>query len=249
MTQRPQTYGVCGVQIAAVTPDGAVQAVLDAVRGELATQVHLCNAYTLSLAAEDPELSEALQRSDLNLPDGAPVAWLGRRKGTEGPVRGPTLMAAVVRAGEPQALRHYLYGAAPTVAARLKDELVRMAPRCQVVGFESPDYGALTDTDVLDLAARLEATDAQIVWIGLGTPKQDHLVPRLAAHTRCTIVPVGAAFDFLTGNIPQAPMWLHGTGLEWAYRLWREPRRLWRRYMLGNPKFIWHAVSQHVRRQ
>jgi N-acetylglucosaminyldiphosphoundecaprenol N-acetyl-beta-D-mannosaminyltransferase len=183
-------------------------------------------------------LREALLRADLNLADGTPVAWLGRRHGTDGPVRGPSLVGDVVDAGRSRNLRHFYFGAAPGVAQQMAAQLETHYPGALTAGVESPPFGPLGDSDVKEVADRIRESGANIVWIGLGTPRQDHLVPRLAAHLDMPVIPVGAAFDFWAGNVAEAPAWLHGTGLEWLHRLAAEPKRLWRRYLLGNPRFV-----------
>lgn len=236
------TYQVCGVEISALTPPQTTDLIVQHAVAGRSLEVHLCNAYTLSLVDSDPVLRNALTSADLNLPDGTPVAWLGRRRGTHGPVRGPQLVGDVHRAGVHAGVRHYLYGAGPGVAAAMAEQLKQHAPGVEIVGVESPPFGDISAEQLAGLAARIEETGANIVWVGLGTPRQDYLVPRLAAHVNAVLVPVGAAFDFWAGTVKQAPKFLHGSGLEWLYRLAVEPRRLWRRYLVGNPRFVVSAL-------
>jgi N-acetylglucosaminyldiphosphoundecaprenol N-acetyl-beta-D-mannosaminyltransferase len=187
-------------------------------------------------------LAAALNMADLNLPDGSSVAWLGRNSGTTGPVRGPALVVDVMLAGiaEPgsRGVRHYLYGGAEGVATAMAAELLRRDPRIHFVGLETPPYRSLTENELVALADRINRSSADIVWIGLGTPRQDHLIPALAPLVSATLVPIGAAFDFLSGRVPEAPAFLHGSGFEWLYRLLREPRRLWRRYLVDGARFV-----------
>lgn len=238
-------YTVCGVQINALTPLEAAHFLIGAGKGRVPTQVHLCNAYTLSLVASDAVLRAALECSDLNLPDGTPVAWLGRGVGTSGPVRGPDLVADVVSLGRSHGLSHYFFGSAPGVAEKMADQLQGLFPGAKVVGTESPPFAPLSDADLEDAAARIANSGANILWLGIGTPRQDYLVPRLGERLSMPVVPVGAAFDFWAGQVPQAPTWMHGKGVEWLHRLASEPRRLWRRYLIGNPRFVInHLVSR-----
>lgn len=231
-------YDLCGVPIAALPPTAAAEIIVQAALGGNAFEVHLCNAYTLSRLPQDHTLQSALLSADLNLPDGAPVAWFGRRHGTAGPVRGSALVVDVARLGIESGLRHYFYGGANGVGLDLASKIEKATPGLKAVGIEIPPYHDLNDDELLALSQRIGASQAQIVWIGLGTPRQDYLVPRLAKLLDVAIVPVGAAFDFLAGRVKEAPAILHGTGLEWLYRLHAEPRRLWRRYLLGNPRFL-----------
>ena len=231
------TYPVCGVPIAALDASrAAAQIVESAVAGE-SLQVHLCNAYTLSLVDRDARMRAALHAGDLNLADGAPGAWLGRANGAAGPVRGAVLVGEVWRQGGAQ-LRHYLYGGKDGVAGEMADALRAISPDAVVAGTETPPFRMLTDADLDALVERVRASGANILWIGLGTPRQDYLVHRLSESLSMPIVPVGAAFDFWSGAVKEAPKLLHGSGFEWMHRLAIEPRRLWRRYLLGNPRFV-----------
>jgi N-acetylglucosaminyldiphosphoundecaprenol N-acetyl-beta-D-mannosaminyltransferase len=235
-----QTYPVCSVPIAvADTLTAAGRIVTDAVAGT-SLQVHLCNAYTLSLVDRDPQLRSALLEADLNLADGTPVAWLGRQNGMTGPVRGARLVGEVARLGK-GLVHHYFYGGKEGVADRMAEELRRVVPSISVVGTETPPFRPLTDEDVDGLVERVRESGANLLWIGLGTPRQDYLVRRLADELAMPIVPVGAAFDFWSGEVSEAPAILHGSGLEWLHRLASEPRRLWHRYLVGNPRFLFAA--------
>jgi len=234
------TYAVCSVPIAAIdAPGAAARIVADAV-AHLSCEVHLCNAYTLSLVDGDEQMRSALLAADLNLADGTPVAVLGRRHGLPGPVRGTELVGEVARQGGAD-VRHYLYGGNEGVADLMAAALVRAVPEASVVGTECPPFRPLTDADLAGLVDRVRESGADVLWIGLGTPRQDYLVHLLAPQLSIPVVPVGAAFDFWSGTIREAPRFLRGTGLEWVYRLAREPRRLWRRYLLGNPRFLLSA--------
>jgi N-acetylglucosaminyldiphosphoundecaprenol N-acetyl-beta-D-mannosaminyltransferase len=158
------------------------------------------------------------------------------------------LVGDVARGGVAAGLTHYLYGGAPGVAEEMRDRLLHEVPGMKIVGVECPPYRTLDDDEVAQLGKRVRASGADIVWVGLGTPRQDYLVPRLAHEVQTTLVPVGAAFDFWSGRVSEAPRVLHGTGLEWLYRLVKEPRRLWRRYFLGNPRFVVSAVRHALGR-
>lgn len=244
MTALVEPWGAfrcCGVRVDALTLDDAVQA-LRAFAGERpGGAVHLCNAYSLALALDDPELTLAINRGDLNLPDGTPLAWVGRRVGFASMRRrvyGPELMLATIRAGRDQGLRHYLYGSTPEVASALARRLEALAPGVELAGVESPPFRPLTGEEEARLVERVGAAGADLMWVGLGTPRQDLFVDRFSGRLDCTLVAVGAAFDFLSGTKRQAPVWLQDHGLEWAFRLATEPRRLWRRYLVGNLRFL-----------
>ena len=245
------TFRVLDVKLAAIHPDAACERILAFARERRSRQVHLCNSYTLTLARRDDELARALHCADLNLPDGAPIAWLGRKAGTGGPVRGPGLVADVFAAGVARdgrpGVRHYLYGGAPGVADKMAAELRTRHPQVEIVGVETPPYRPLTRTEIDAIAERITESHADLVWIGLGTPRQDYLVASLSALVTATLVPVGAAFDFISGRVAEAPAFLHGSGFEWLYRLSREPRRLWRRYLIDGARFGHQLMRSRLR--
>ena len=224
---------------------GALASLAGAAEAGVRQGVHLCNAYTLSLAARDPAFRTSLQHPDaINLPDGTPVSWYSRlstRRKSRGPVRGPSLMkAALARPG----LRHFLLGGSPQVLDDLRRAIARDFPQADVVGFHSPAFRDATDEDLEEFSDRIRASGAQVVWVGLGTPRQDVTIARLLPRTEAVLVGVGAAFDFLSGHKSEAPAVMHGTGLEWLHRLATEPRRMWRRYLIGNTVFVVHAARQ-----
>jgi N-acetylglucosaminyldiphosphoundecaprenol N-acetyl-beta-D-mannosaminyltransferase len=224
--------------------DDAVALVTRAARAGASLPVHLCNAFTLSLAARDASYARALGGGSLNLVDGTPVTWYFRLRhggAARGPVRGATLMRRVL--DEP-GIRHYLYGGTEEVLAHLRAAIGLQHPVAEVVGAESPPFRETSDEDVDHLVEALSRTGANVVWIGLGTPKQDILIDRLTRTHDCVALGVGAAFDFLSGQKREAPDFLHGTGLEWTHRLISEPGRLWRRYLWGNAGFLGLAARE-----
>ena len=213
--------------------------------------VHLCNAYTIALADKDPELRSLLRRATLNLPDGTSVVWANRvlhRHASVPDVRvyGPDLFLDVVALGRAAGLRHFLVGSTPDVLERLARELGRRFPGATIVGTSSPPFRDLTGSETAEQTRLLRSSGAQVVWLGLGTPKQDWEAARLAAAVPAVFCAVGAAFDFVAGTKKQAPAWMQQRGLEWSYRLATEPRRLWRRYLFGNARFL-TAVTRDAR--
>lgn len=239
---------VCGVPIVALGPSAACDLVCR-LRAGTHVAVHLCNAYTLSLGLRDGEFRDLLRRGELNLADGQPVARLLRHRGADAVdnrVYGPDLLLDVASKGVDSGLRHYLYGGAPGVAEKLAAALRKHAPAIRIVGVETPPYRDLTERELHELGARVSAAGADVVWVGLGTPRQDVFIDRARETISAPCVGVGAAFDFLTGLKPQAPTWMQQAGLEWLFRLATEPRRLWRRYLIGNSVFVWGAAREQL---
>lgn len=233
------------VPIVACRPREAADEVIRLATSDLTDgiDVHLCNAYTIALADEDQELRDILGRSGLNFPDGKSVVWANRLRyrGRGLPsdrVYGPDLMMDVIDTGRQHGLRHYLLGSTDLVLRDLKSVLLGRFPGVEIVGSESPPFRPLSVSERREQSRRISRSRAEVVWVGLGTPKQDLEVARLARDVTAVHVAVGAAFDFVSGQKRQAPSWLGRAGLEWAFRLGQEPHRLWRRYVLGNVRFL-----------
>jgi N-acetylglucosaminyldiphosphoundecaprenol N-acetyl-beta-D-mannosaminyltransferase len=236
-----QAFRCCDVRVDAIGLDQAVDRVRTLTAAGAGRAVHLCNAYTMSVALGDPSFTAVLNRGDLNLPDGTPLVWLGRRAGfphMRQRVYGPDLMLAVLQAGRSWGLRHYLYGSTPVVLQGLQARLNELAPGIQLVGAESPPFRSLSDREEAELIDRVSVARPDVIWVGLGTPRQDVFVDRFRDRLGATLIAVGAAFDFHAGAKRQAPRWMQDRGLEWAFRLATEPRRLWRRYLVGNARFL-----------
>jgi len=213
--------------------------------------VHLCNAYTLALADRDPELHGILRAASLNLPDGQSVVWANQllHRGTVLPttrVYGPDLLLDVFALGRQPGLRHYLLGSTPHVLDALQRELRRRFPNALITGTYSPPFRPLTAQEFRTQQEDIRSAEADIIWVGLGTPKQDRWAAELCTELPVVAVAVGAAFDFIAGTKPQAPLWMRRSGLEWAFRLGCEPRRLWRRYLFGNARFVRGVARQAI---
>jgi N-acetylglucosaminyldiphosphoundecaprenol N-acetyl-beta-D-mannosaminyltransferase len=250
----PQTLRCANVPVLACSPPEAARLVvrLATSRPDRGLDIHLCNAYTVALAHQDPALRTALNQAAANLPDGKSVVWANRwlhrthRPPTER-VYGPDLFCNVFALGEQIGLRHYLIGGTPEALTGLQEQLRDRFPRARIVGAESPPFRDLSPDERHAQLARIRASEAQIVWLGLGTPKQDHEAAWLVSQVPVVVVAVGAAFDFVSGRKRQAPAWMQEKGLEWMFRLCSEPRRLWRRYLFGNARFLRCVAAQAFR--
>jgi N-acetylglucosaminyldiphosphoundecaprenol N-acetyl-beta-D-mannosaminyltransferase len=209
--------------------------------------VSTCPAYTVMLGHERSDVRAALNGATWATADGVPVAWAQRLLGGRGAQRvyGPDLMLALCARSAARGYRQFLLGGEPGVAADLATRLEARFPGLQTAGVLCPPFRALTPSEEEDIIAGLNAARADVVWVGLGSPKQDLWMARYRARlTAPLLIGVGAAFDFLTERKPQAPQALRAAGLEWLFRLLSEPRRLWRRYVIYNPKFVWGLARQ-----
>jgi N-acetylglucosaminyldiphosphoundecaprenol N-acetyl-beta-D-mannosaminyltransferase len=235
-----RSFTCSGVRIDGLGTEEAADQLLALGLRDLGAHVHLCNAYTLALAQSDDSYRRLLNDASLNLPDGTPVAWVGRALGIDvaGPTRGADVMLATMERGIPFGVKHYLYGATQETIDALVVNLTARFPGIEIVGAEAPPFRALSPIEHAAAVRRLRLSGAHLVWVGLGTPKQDLFAAEFSQLVDAAFVPVGAAFDFLAGHKREAPRWMHGSGLEWIFRLMTEPRRLFRRYLWGNLRFL-----------
>jgi N-acetylglucosaminyldiphosphoundecaprenol N-acetyl-beta-D-mannosaminyltransferase len=192
-------------------------------------------------------LREIHNRAGLVTPDGMPMVWLlwwhGHRQADR--VCGAELMGAVFDEGEKRGWRHYLYGAKPETLSLLEARLKQRVPDAKIVGRLSPPFRELTPEESAQIVDDINASGADIVWVGLSTPKQERWMSAHRSKLKASaLIGVGAAFDFHAGTVRQAPRFIQRSGFEWLYRLAAEPRRLWRRYSTGVPVFLWRVLLQ-----
>ena len=209
--------------------------------------VHFCNAYNVALARSDRSYANLLANADVVFSDGVPITWVGRRAYADDAdawerVYGPDVMRGVLDTSTSDGPRHYLLGGSPETLEVLQQQIAVDHPQARIVGAESPPFRPMSYDELRERDARIRDAGATMVWVGLGTPKQDAEVQRLASSIPVVAMAVGAAFDFLAGTKPQAPVWMQRSGTEWAFRLASEPRRLGRRYVWGNSVFLAEAV-------
>jgi len=247
-TPLPPRFRVLRSHISALSLEQAVTIMQGWIEQHERHYINLCTADTVLQAYDNPELARILDESGLAAPDGMPLVWLGRRQSrTTGRVYGPDLMLQMCGAGLQRKTRHFFYGATPDVLEDLKANLERKNPGLVVAGTLAPPFRPLTATEETETARMINAARPDIVWVGLGTPKQDFWVAHFRTLLEAPVmVAVGAAFNFHAGHIPQAPRWMMRCGLEWFFRLIVEPRRLWRRYLLGNPRFALLVMRQKI---
>lgn len=243
----PPRFNVLGVGVHALTLEAACERILAACRVGPARLVCCCDVNSVCSAQRDARHREVLNRSFLTTPDGMPLVWLGQRSSAEPVARvyGPDLVRVLAEATATSGHRHYFCGAGPGTASLLATALSNRFPGLRVAGTESPPFGEFTP-EILDaIAARIRAAEADLIWIGLSTPRQEALMAALQPRLKKGVmVGVGAAFDLLSGRIRQAPPWVRRSGFEWLWRLVREPRRLGPRYLRNGPLFLSLLSSQ-----
>jgi len=241
-----ESQWIGSVEFISSTPQEACDHVIAIALRPEGKHVHLANAYTVALADQSHHYRATMAAPALNFPDGKPIGWFSRLRRHSprlNQVRGPQLFLDVFDQGRFHGIKHFLLGSTPEVLSALERELTTKFPGVEIVGLESPPFRALTASEHEEQDALIMASGAHIVWVGLGTPKQDVEAHRIADRLPVVAVAIGAAFDFAAGTLKSAPEWMTKSGLEWVFRFSREPRRLWRRYVFGNARFIKAALT------
>ena len=220
-------------------------------RGARAHLVTFVNAHMIVEAQLRPEFRASLQAMDLNCPDGAPVFWLARRENgvRVDKIAGPEFMPRFCEQSVALGHRHFLYGGPEGVAAEACHELQRLYPGIQIAGHYCPPFRPLTDEEKFEVGARINESGADVVWVCLGCPKQEQWMAEMRNHLQAkAVLAVGQAFDILAGRTQRAPAFLSRWGGEWAYRLVKEPRRLWKRYLVTNLLFTLFVLRDQMDR-
>ena len=236
-------YNVLGVGVSTLTLHETRDVILGLQGERRRGYICLGTAHGLTEACHDPRLRRIYNEALLTTPDGMPLVWLGP-PGVER-VYGPDLMLAVCDAGRAGGLRHYLYGGVPGVADELRQKLENRFPGLNVVGSFTPPFRELNEFEVETLRRDVARTRPDVIWVGLSSPKQEKFMARYGRELDAAVlIGVGAAFDFHSGRVRQAPRWIQRSGFEWLFRLGTEPRRLGLRYLKTNPLFALRVLAQ-----
>jgi N-acetylglucosaminyldiphosphoundecaprenol N-acetyl-beta-D-mannosaminyltransferase len=240
---------VLGVPIDALSWEDALNRLLAWAHSHDSRYVCICNVHVVVTASRDAAYRNVIQGSDMATPDGAPVAWMLRRQGFAQQTRisGPDLMQALCEHCAVGGVPVYFYGSTEATLAALELRLQTRFPELNIGGLESPPFRALTPEEDAQAIARINASGAGIVFVGLGCPKQEHWMAEHRGKIHAVMIGVGAAFDFHAGTVQRAPAWMREHGLEWLHRLLSEPRRLWKRYLVTNTLFMLGALRQLLR--
>ncbi len=249
MTRSPQRVNILGVNVSAIN----MQDALDVIGGWVSNREHhyvtITGVHGVMESQRDPAIREMHNQAGLVTPDGMPLVWVSHRRGFPdvGRVYGPDLMLELCKASGESGYRHYFYGGGDGVANLLAERLHERFPQLEIVGTYTPPFRALTTEEDEDIVRRINNSQADIVWVGLSTPKQEKwMSSHLGRLDAAAMIGVGAAFDFHAGLKRQAPRWMQKRGLEWFFRLVSEPRRLGKRYLINNPSFIVLIMLQEL---
>ncbi|TDO43338.1 N-acetylglucosaminyldiphosphoundecaprenol N-acetyl-beta-D-mannosaminyltransferase [Kribbella sp. VKM Ac-2527] len=231
---------VLGIHVSVTDMDDTVETFDRWIAGGDRQLVCVSDMNALLQARADERLTELYNTSGMTLPDGMPLVWAGRKAGFDRMARvcGPDLLERVMAEAAERGWSQYFYGGADGVAEQLRETFVARHPELEVAGVHCPPYRELSAQEDAEIVDRINEAKPDIVWVGLGAPKQERWMAEHRERLDAAIlIGVGAAFDFHTGRVDRAPLWMQRSGLEWSYRLAKEPRRLWRRYVLGIPRF------------
>jgi N-acetylglucosaminyldiphosphoundecaprenol N-acetyl-beta-D-mannosaminyltransferase len=242
-----RSFHILGVRVDAVQIPNVIRQMEDWIaNGRACHPIVFAGLHTISETNRDSRFKTIVNSADLVVADGMPVVWLGRFHGhsMRRRVYGPEAMETFCRETRSR-YRHFFYGGAPGVAAMLAENL-REKFNIVVAGTCSPPFRELTEDEDRALVDRLNEASPDVLWVGLGTPKQERWMQEHRTRLRVPVLlGVGAAFDFNSGIVRQAPVWMRESGLEWFFRLLTEPRRLWKRYLIAIPRAIW-SISLEV---
>ena len=247
MSHGPGTIEILRVPIACMTPEQGLERLERLHDREEPAFIAHTNAHTVNLAYEDPEFLGVLRRADLVLNDGKGVMIAARILGAKFPhdMNGNFFTPLVLKRCAERGWPVFFLGAGPGVAEKAAMVLEQRLPGLKVAGTRA---GFFANDD--EAIAAVTGSGAEVLLVGMGNPRQEEWIDRCLAHTGARVgIGVGAFFDFITGEVPRAPQWMNRWGLEWVHRLAQEPRRMWRRYILGNPKFLWRTLRQRLGRR
>jgi N-acetylglucosaminyldiphosphoundecaprenol N-acetyl-beta-D-mannosaminyltransferase len=241
-----ETASVLGAPIDAISWEGALQRIGMWAQTRESRYVCICNAHSVVTASQDPKLAEALRAADMATPDGAPVAWMLRRLGypSQQRINGPDLMLRYCDYGAARGQSIFLMGSRAETLSALQLRLAGQFPALRIAGSASPPFRPLTPDEDTELVEQINRSGASVVFVGLGCPKQEQWMHANRGRVRGVMIGVGAAFDFHAGTIQRAPTLMRDNGLEWLHRLFMEPRRLWKRYLVTNSAFALGAARQ-----
>lgn len=240
------TRKVVGASIDLTDWAGAIKRIHGWASAHESRYVCICNVHSVITAQLDGAFAQVIEQADMATPDGAPIAWMLRRLGAreQRRINGPDLMLRYCKHAATSGESIFLYGSTDETLDTLQRRLLARHPTLQIVGAYSPPFRPLTDVETADVVQRINASGAGTVWVSLGCPKQEFWMASMRGRIQAVMIGVGAAFDYHAGTIVRAPKWMQRSGLEWLHRLFSEPRRLWRRYLFTNSRFIVAAIKQ-----
>lgn len=234
---------ILGVGIAAIDMRWLISFTRDNLKSLSGDYICVSNVHTTVMSFEDPAYCAVQNGGIMAIPDGGPLSSVGRKRGFGNMARttGPSYLEEVLKISAENGWSHYFYGSTEETLEKLRDTLHEKYPDVSVAGMYSPPFRPLTEEEDEAIVAQINTSGADFVWVGLGAPKQENWMAAHQGRVHGLMVGVGAAFDYMAGNIHRAPKWMQNCNLEWLYRLLQDPKRLFKRYLVTNTKFIWNV--------
>lgn len=242
-------FCILGVKISAIDMNDACSLIEDALLRREKIYICVCPVSTIMECKKNNQVLTSVNSADLATPDGMPTVWIGKIQGYKNirRVYGPELMQKICGISGKNGYRNYLYGSSPDVLGKLKEKLNKKYPGLIISGIFSPPFRQLSKDEDDKVVEDINSSNSDIVWVGLGSPKQDLWMHEHRNRINAPVlIGVGAAFDFIAGTKPQAPRWMRNSGFEWLFRLITEPKRLWRRYLINYPLFVYYVLVELV---
>ncbi len=239
-------YRVVSLDVDQVTHDSALRRVVDLAKAGRGSYVCFGTVHMVMESHDSPEFAARVNAANLIVPDGMPAVWMQRLQKAVEPerVRANDLMMMLLAAAEEEGLKVGFYGGRQEVIEAILERAGTEHPELEITYAYSPPFRPLTSEEDVQIVEEINETGTQILFMGLGCPKQENWMAEHRDRVNCVMLGVGASFDFYAGNVRESPEWLGRLGLEWLYRLTQEPKRLWRRYLILNPRFMWQAGRQ-----
>lgn len=235
---------ILGVNIAAINMEWLCSYVSKNIADLSGDYICVSNVHTTVTASENSNYMKVQNGSIMAIPDGGPLAYVGRKRGFTNMERttGPNFMEEILKISIKKGFSHFFYGSSKETLKKLREKLEETYSGINIKGMYSPPFRRLTEQEDADIVKMINEADADFVWVGLGAPKQEFWMAKHQGQIKGLMVGVGAAFDYHAGNIERAPEWMQKSNLEWVYRLIQDPKRLFKRYLHTNPKFIWNVI-------
>lgn len=246
-----QSKYIVGMKVNQTSYEHTVNVVLDWAVKKQSSYICIANVHMVMEGKQSFNFQKIVNNADLVTPDGMPLVWMMRLLGERQQmrVRGPSLLPLICQEAAKKGVKVGFYGSTDEVLGELIERLLALYPTLQVAFSYSPPFRALSEVEDAQIVNDINSSGAQILFVGLGCPKQEVW---MAQHREKIVMPmlgVGAAFDICSGIKSESPLWLQRVGLEWVYRFMLEPRRLWRRYLIYNPLFMWFAFKQLLNKE
>lgn len=242
-------FDVLGVKISSTNLEHTSQTIEDWIQNKRKNYICIAPVSTVISCQEDEKYRSIINNAGMTTPDGMPLVWLGRAGGNRKIQRtyGPDLLLYFCNRSQQKRFRHYFYGGSKETMDALLINLKKKFPNLNIVGHYAPPLRGVQELESKEVLQQMNDAHPDVLWIGLGSPKQDYWMHQHREELDVPVmIGVGAAFDFIAGTKKQAPRWMQRSGLEWLFRLCLEPKRLWRRYLIGNSKFIYLLIKEKL---